>query len=262
MRSLWVAVQFLTRIPLSAEGATEKEIGRSAVFFPIVGGLIGGVLLGAYLLFSAFLPFLAARVLTLVVLILFSGAFHLDGLADTIDGVYGGKDRDHALRIMRDPQVGAMGVIAIVTVLLLKTAVLASLSEEFFRGGILAAPVIGRGSMVMVLAFPYARPSGLGKTFADQRSKRDWPLALSLMIVAAFSVLKFAGICALLGALGGLGILLRVVWRKIHGVTGDVCGAANEVAETVFLLVLLATSSLSFSAVEGILPEVFWRWRL
>jgi len=262
MKSLLVAVSFLTRIPVSVEAATEREIGRSALWFPIVGMLVGGILLGSYLVFHLIFPALVAKVLVLVVLILISGAFHLDGLADTIDALYGGKDREDALRIMKDPHVGAMGVIAIVAVLLLKTAAAVSLSEPCFRGALLTMPIVAHGAMVAALALPYARPSGLGKAFADHRSHWDIVLAALLTFGAAFALLKFSGVGALLIALGAAGLLVSLAWRKVRGITGDVCGAVNEVAEAGFLLALTALAPVSFTACEGILPEAFWRWHL
>lgn len=262
MRSFLIAAQFLTRVPIPLGAVTEREIGRSAIAFPIVGALAGGLLLGSYLLLGLVFPTPVARLLALVVLIVLSGAFHLDGLSDTVDGLYGGHDRESALRIMHDPHVGAMGVVAIVTILLVKAAALLSLSEEFVRGALLIMPIIGHGAMVVALALPAARPTGLGKVFAEHHSGRDLTVAVGVMTGATFGVLKVAGVCALAAALAASAVILGLAWQKIHGVTGDVCGAANEVAEGAFLLVLLAVSPVSFASLEQVLPGAFWRWHL
>lgn len=262
MRSLFIAVQFLTRLPVPVRDATEREIGRSALFFPIVGILVGGILFGAYLLSSLVFPPMMARILPLIVLILVSGAFHLDGLADTVDALYGGRDRDDALRIMKDPHVGVMGVIAIACVLLLKAAALVTLPEAVFRGALVAVPIVGHCAMVAVLAWPYARPSGLGKVFADHHRAVDVAFAAAVVILVAFVTLKFAGVGALLGATLSGAVLLGLVWRKIRGVTGDVSGAVNELSETGFLVTLSALAPLSFASFERGLPEVFWMWHL
>ncbi len=255
MRSLLVAVQFLTCIPVPIQGATAREIGRSATFFPLVGVLIGGVLYGAYLLLGLVFPDLVARLLTLLVLIAVSGSFHLDGLSDAVDGLYGGRTREDALRIMRDPHVGAMGVVAIVAALLLKAALFVSFSEAAFRGAILTMPVVGHAVMVAFLALPYAREEGLGRAFADHRWKGDVPLAGMLAAGVVFAVQQYAGLLALVGTCAAASVLLLLSWRKIGGVTGDVCGAANEVGETAFLLSLLALAPRA-----GFLPEPLWRW--
>jgi adenosylcobinamide-GDP ribazoletransferase len=241
VRSLLAAIRFLTRLPVPAENLTEREIGRSAVLFPVVGLLIGGILLGLYRLFGLLFPAPVARLLVLVSLVAVSGAFHLDGLADTVDGLYGGRDREQALRIMRDPHIGAMGVVAIVAVLLLKTAALVSLSEAFFNKGILVMPVAGRGAMVAALMLPYARDEGLGRVFARHRSRTDPIVAAVLVFGLAIYALGPAGLWAVLGALAAAAGVLGIAWRRIRGVTGDVCGAVSEVAECAFLLALLAS---------------------
>lgn len=243
VKSLLAAIRFLTRIPVPAGGLTEREIGRSAAFFPVVGVLLGGFLLGLYRLFGLSFPVPFARILVLASLVAVSGAFHLDGLADAVDGLYGGRDRDDALRIMRDPHIGAMGAIVVVMVLLLKTAAAVSLSEEAFRGGLLVMPVAGRGAMVAALLLPYARAEGLGRAFARHHSRADSIVATIMIFGAAFYVLGPAGLWALLGSLAAAGVVLWITWRRIRGVTGDVCGAVNEVVECVFLMVLLASWS-------------------
>lgn len=246
MRSLLAAIRFLTRLPVPAGNLTEQDIGRSAVFFPVVGLLIGGILLGFYRFFSLIFPVPVARLLVLMSLVAISGAFHLDGLADTVDGFYGGKDREEVLRIMRDPHVGAMGAVAIVTILLLKTAAVVSLSEAFFRKGILIMPAVGRGATVVALMFPYARDGGLGWLFAQHRSRLDPVAAAVLVSGAAIYAFGPEGVWAVLGSLAAAGGVLGLAWRRIRGVTGDVCGAVNEAAECAFLLALLAVSPGSF----------------
>lgn len=241
-RSLLAAVRFLTCIPVPSGGVTEREIGRSAVFFPVVGALIGAILLGLYCLFDLVFPAPVARVLVLASLVGISGAIHLDGLADAADGLYGGRDRDHALRIMRDPHVGAMGVVAVLTNLLLKTAAAVSLSEAAFRQGVLVMPVAGRVAMVLALMFPYARDEGLGLVFARHRQRTDSLAAAVLAFGAALYALGPAGFWALLGSLAAAAGVLGIAWSRIRGVTGDVLGAVNETAECAFLLVLLAVS--------------------
>lgn len=243
MRSLLAAVRFLTLLPVPAGDLTEQEIGRSAVLFPVVGALLGGILLCLYRLFGLVFPVPVARLLVVVSLVAISGAIHLDGLADAVDGLYGGKDRDQALRIMRDPHIGAMGAVAVVLLLLLKSAAVLSLSEAFFRKGILVMPVVGRGAMVAAFLLPYARDDGLGRAFARHRSRTDPFVAAALVFGAAVYAFGTAGLWVLLGSLAAAGGVLGIAWRRIRGVTGDVCGAVNEVAECAFLLVLLAASS-------------------
>ena len=248
LRSLLAAVRFLTLLPVPGREITEREIGRSAVLFPVVGVLIGGILLGLYRFFGTVFPVPVARLLVLVSLVAVSGALHLDGLADTVDGLYGGRDREQALRIMRDPHIGAIGAVAIVAILLLKAAAVVSLPETVFGMGILVMPVAGRGAMVAALMLPYARDEGLGRVFARHRLRTDPVVAAVLVFGAAMYALGTAGLWAVLGSLAAGGGVAGIAWLRIRGVTGDVCGAVNEAAECAFLLVLLAAS-------PGLLPS-------
>lgn len=238
MKPLLAAVQFLTRLPCPTGEPTERQIGRSALFFPVVGLLIGALLVGTAEVAALTFPPMVTRAIVLVMLIVVSGAFHLDGLADMVDGLYAGRDREDALRIMRDPHVGAMGVTAIGAVLLLKTAAAFSLDDDRFLAASLATPVVGRGFMVVALALPYARPDGLGAVFARHRSVLDPIVAVATMAAVCAAVLGIPGLRALAGAALGAAGTLFVAWRRLRGVTGDVCGAVNEISETSFLVAL------------------------
>lgn len=240
MSALLEAVRFLTCLPVPGKGGDPRALGRSAFWFPLVGLLVGGMMLGAYVLAAKVFPAPLSRILPLVLQILVSGAFHLDGLADTADAFYGGRDREDRLRILKDPHVGAMGAIAIAAALLLKAAALASLGEDAFRWALLAMPVLGHAAMTACLALPYAREEGLGKVFEAHRSPIDAPLAGLLALGAAFRLLGLPGLYAALGAGLALILLLGLSRSRIGGVTGDVCGAANEAVEAAFLVALCA----------------------
>ncbi|MGE4158297.1 MAG: adenosylcobinamide-GDP ribazoletransferase [Planctomycetota bacterium] len=240
MKSLLVAFQFLTHIPVPLKAVTERDMGRSSVWFPVVGALLGTFLCAFYHVVGQHFPETLARVLTLVALILVSGAFHLDGLSDTVDGFYGGSDRDKALEIMRDPRAGAMGVIAIVCGLFLKGAVFLTLSAKDLKSALLVMPVVGHAAMVLSFSLPSVRPDGLCHIFSEHRHRWDGLAALIMAGAACGCVIGPAGLKALAAALLGTVLLLGMSWRKIRGVTGDVCGAANEVAEICFLLGFMA----------------------
>lgn len=242
MRRLRIALQFLTCLPLPGGQTSARELGRSAVYFPVAGLLVGAAVLGAYWLLGRALPVPAARVLALTVQVLLTGALHLDGLADTVDGLAGGSSREETLRIMRDPHVGAVGVVAVVLILLIKAVALLLLPEAVCRGALVVAPVAGRGAMVGSLAFPYVRETGVGRAFADHRSPLDPLAAAGVVAVAAGAVLGGPGVGAVLGGLAVGAAVMAVVFRRIGGVTGDVCGAVSEVVETGFLVALLAAT--------------------
>jgi len=257
MRSFLVAVQFLTRIPVPVRDATAREIGRSALAFPLVGLLVGALSLGLYLGCWHIFPLPMARVVTLLAVVAVSGAFHLDGLADTVDGIYGGRTREDALRIMKDPHIGAMGVIAIVCALVGRVTASLVLPETAFRGALLCAPIAAHGAMVFAFAMPYAREQGLGRAFADHRSALDRVFAFLAGATAAFVFVRTAGLVSVAAAWLGAAVLLAFAWRSIRGVTGDVCGAAHEVAETVFFVALTAATAIPVGPQDRL-----WGWHL
>lgn len=246
MKSFFLALQFLTSIPLPQIQATRKEFGRSSFFFPFVGLLFGGALLAFDLVLESIFPVPVARILVLVAQVLVYGAFHLDGLADSADGLYGGRNRNEALRIMRDPRVGTMGVLALLLLLLVKTISFLTLPAPVFRRGLILAPVMGHGAMVLALVVPYARRQGLGRTFADHRWAGDWIVALVFMVSMSWFLFKGNMLMVWGATILGIGTLLSLAWRKIRGITGDLCGAVEEVAETLTFVALSAVAKSRF----------------
>lgn len=245
MRVFLAAVQFLTTLPVPLRDVTEREIGRSPAYFPLVGLLVGSL---AWVLYSALahvFPGLLARVVTYVALVFMSSAFHLDGLSDTVDGLYGRKPRETALRIMKDPHVGAMGVLALFLAAVLRLATWLSLPEAVFRRAVLASPVAGHAAMVLCLTLPYARTAGLGRVFEVHRSRLDWPAALVLSAALSFVLLGIPGLGGLVAGILTATLLLVRIRRSLGGFTGDVCGAVGELSEIAFLLTLVSTSRLS-----------------
>lgn len=247
MTSLRLAVSFLTIIPLYGNRiASDKEFARSLYFYPVVGFLIGAALTAAARGVQFLHLGLAGDALIIVLWVLFTGALHLDGLMDSADGLFSGRDRERKLEIMKDSRVGAMGAIALVMVILVKLCFLNGMSLPGKYWVLLAAPAAGRLMMVYAVAqYPYARASGgLGKAFGDEAGTRQ--------IVGA-GLLAVAGI----GLAGGwTGILVLAVtvlcgmmiaaWiaGQLGGVTGDTYGALCEVSEAIFLIAAVLAASL------------------
>lgn len=244
MRSLLTAVAFLTVLPVPGGLLhPRQDCSRCVGFFPVVGILIGGIAgLIAWGL-APWVPALPAAVILAGCLTAISGALHLDGLADTADGFLSGRPRERVLEIMRDSRIGAMGVIAVLFVVLLKVTVISSAADSdpsrLLRGVVLM-PVAGRCSLIWAMWMNrYVRESGLGRVFWI----RSWLLsALGLAFVSAAGV-------ALLGQRGALAVLAAVAvtggfsfwcWRRIGGATGDTLGACCELTEAAFLLVAVS----------------------
>ncbi len=236
------AFGFLTVYPLRASDTwTPETLGSSMVYYPLVGTFIGLALWGlAVLLNVLFLPPIVS-VLLLAGSLLVTGGLHLDGLADTVDGLSGSYNREDALRIFKDPHVGSMAVAGVVVVLLVKYACFNALAHEALGPVLVVMATLSRYAMVQMACFsPYARPTGgLGEPFVRGIRPEHHLEALCL---ALGSVLLFGGLRGVcIGVLVGLATLgLQAYFRqRLGGITGDVLGATNELNET--LVLLLAT---------------------
>ncbi|GAB2575027.1 adenosylcobinamide-GDP ribazoletransferase [Dyella jejuensis] len=237
MNGLWAAIAFLTRLPAPA-GACDDARARTAslAWYPLVGLLIG--LLLAVL---AWLLRDTARVLSAAVVVAawvaLTGALHLDGLADSADAWIGGLgDREKTLDIMKDPRCGPAGVVALVLVLLLKFAALASLRAAPWSALVLA-PLLARAALTaLFLTTPYVRSGGLGSALAAAPRNA---CAVALAVTAGFCLLgRWHGLLALLAAAIVFAVWRQACLRRLGGVTGDTAGAMAEMIEAVVLIVL------------------------
>jgi len=230
------ALQFLTLVPpLVRRAFTPQELGRAVGFFPLVGTLLGALLLGLDRVISPSLPAHLTSALLLTTWVAATGALHIDGFLDSLDGLFGGDTPDSRLEIMRDEAVGAFGLSGGVLLLMLKLAALYALSDR--TAALLVAPTIARWGISMgIFLFPYARAQGLGRAMKDET---QWPQAL----LATISALAVAWLIS--GPMGwmafGVAALLgwatsRLTLSRIPGLTGDVYGAVGELLELSILL--------------------------
>lgn len=243
MKPFFAALRFLTPLPVpGAWAGGERELARGAYFFPVVGLLIGGVVAAACFGLDQVLPPLPASAILVCVLIAASRALHMDGLADTADGLFSSRPRDQILAIMRDSRTGAMGVVAVVCVVLTKVALFAAVAPEGARWKIaLLMPLAGRCALVVNMAlFRYAREGGgLATVFVPGRTGR-WLLGVWALVVLFAGGWLVAGTEGLVAAAASAGAGLAVglyVWRRIGGYTGDTLGATSEFVECVPALV-------------------------
>lgn len=239
MKRLAAAIRFLTIFPVPGAYATGKEeLAGSLPFFPVVGLLIGGAAAALAHGLSFVLPQMVAAALVVVFLLKVSRGLHLDGLSDTMDAFMSSRDRERMLAIMKDSHVGAMGVIAIASALLLKTLSLASLEGGAFWRAALLAPAAGRAALVASIAMlPYVRPEGgLGTVFYQGHRRIAALAALALALSAGWLATGPAGIFAVAFSMAGVALFARYCRAKIGGATGDTLGAACELAEAWTLL--------------------------
>lgn len=241
MKGFIAAVQFLTIVPLlKGFRATDETLGNSVAYFPLVGLLIGILLFLCNELLGLFLPIHVGCILIIALLIILTGAIHLDGFVDTLDGLAGGRKRERVLEIMRDSRIGAIGVIGVIVLLLIKYLSLVNLPGEFLWKALILMPVVGRWSMAQLCySSRYARENGIGRPFVNPGSKKGGIFAAILTLLVLTVLLGLKGI--------GIGILLTLFTHgfkaffhhKIGGVTGDIIGAANELNEVLFLILVL-----------------------
>ncbi|MBK5012121.1 adenosylcobinamide-GDP ribazoletransferase [Pseudomonas sp. S60] len=234
MLPFWIALQFLSSLPVTLPGMpAPREVGRSLLYYPLVGLLFGLMLwLASHLLQAVPAPLHAALLLSLWVLL--SGALHLDGLADSADAWLGGfGDRERTLQIMKDPRSGPVAIVTLVLVLLLKFCALWVLVEQGAGAVLLLAPVIGRAAMLgLFLSTPYVRPGGLGQALAQHLPRRA---AMGVVLVCTAVGLLMAGWAVVL-ALGTFVALRRLMCQRLGGTTGDTAGAMLELLELAVVI--------------------------
>ncbi|HKQ30476.1 MAG TPA: adenosylcobinamide-GDP ribazoletransferase [Burkholderiales bacterium] len=236
---LLVAVQFLTRFPVpSARSATPEIVGRSLLYYPLVGLMLGAVLAGLNAMLQG-TPSLLHAAIVLAAWVALTGALHLDGLADSADAWIGGiGDRKRTLAIMKDPHCGPAAVVTLIVVLLLKATALYALQTESALA-LAVVPMLARTSILLLfITTSYVRPGGLG-TALSARLRRV-PTA-TVLITVAVSTIYFLGMM-------GAGMVIIVVitcmslrtmmQRRIGGTTGDTAGALVEITEVALLTAL------------------------
>lgn len=285
LRSFLAALTFLTLVPAGGSRIfTQREISVSRGFYPLVGLLIGLLLValerGASQLFSqppagwaslsagpSLNPAPLTGAVLLLALLVITRGLHFDGFMDVCDGLFGGYTRERRLEIMRDSHVGSFAVAGGTALLILKYGALLSLLSYSGAGKLwvlLAFPMLSRWSMVILLqTFPYVREVGLGSPFHSEAGK-PW-------IAAGFALLVTAGVSIALGGIGGAAILIGVsllaallgwtMTRILGGLTGDIYGATNELAEVAVLIA--AVAMLPYGLIQpywllGPLAGLFW----
>ena len=240
MLPFWIALQFLSSLPIRLPGMPEpQELGRSLLFYPLVGLLFGGILWAFnWLLLGT--PLLLHAALLLTAWVLLSGALHLDGLADSADAWLGGfGDRERTLTIMKDPRSGPIAVVTLVLVLLLKFAALLALIEQQHAVVLIIVPLIGRSAMLgLFLTTPYVRAGGLGQALADHLPRLAGKQVLAVSALTCVLIAGLSGVLAVVLAALMFVWLRQVMLRRLGGTTGDTAGALLELLEMVLLVSL------------------------
>ncbi|MCU1366291.1 MAG: cobS [Ilumatobacteraceae bacterium] len=250
MRNLRAAIIFLTRIPVGlggkSDGAEPPSLTAAVPWFPVVGALVGAAVGGtAAGLLHIRPPFVAAGV-AVVLGVLITGAFHEDGLADVADAFAGGWTEADRLRILKDPLHGSYGVAALCSSIVIRIVCVGSLGVQpaVAFAVVVAAHALGRTAAVVLMSTTAtARPDGLGADYARTLSRRRASVgAAAGVAVAAIVTGWWVGPFAL-AAIVAIVIVGWLAKRKIGGVTGDVLGTVEQVAECLVLIVATGLAS-------------------
>ena len=245
MKQFILMIQFLTRLPVPVTLEVETEdFEKGIIYFPAVGMIIGAIL---FIAAKTLMPFLDALTLAVIIVfleVLITGGLHLDGLADSFDGLFSYRDRERMLEIMKDSRIGSNGVLALIFVLLAKTALINGLLMQNWLMPLLLMPVLSRFMTVFASRISkYARPSGMGNFFIGKVSNGQVAIGLGftgfwlflfapalwwLLVPMAFATWWFSRFCE----------------GQIGGMTGDTLGANVELQE--ILLLAMALISLRF----------------
>ena len=245
MRGFLVALQFLTILPLEIKSEVkEKDFGRALIYFPIVGALIGLVLALVLLAFD-FLPNLAKIALVLTSSIIITGAMHLDGFADTCDGFFSGKSKEKILNIMHDPHIGTIGTIAVVSLLLLKFSLMASISKDILWKSLIMMAVFSRWIQVLACYLSkYAKEFGKAGFFIEYASLKEVLISGLITVTVLYLLEDWKVLFLFIPVLVVAFLLINYIKRRIAGMTGDTIGAVSEITEVCVLLFSLILSGI------------------
>ena len=239
MRRFILTLQFLTRIPINIQlDIQENDFAKGIIYFPVIGliiGLFNGMLFyGTSKLIQGGVPILCY----ILGNVLITGALHVDGLADTCDGLFSARKKERMLEIMRDSRVGTNGVIAILFDFLFRYSVLSSLSFEQALGAIILSSVAGRTILgILMYVSSYARKEeGLGGLFLSKVTGSRVCICSLLGTAIIFAGMKGKGILLFILCLVTAFVFKAYTYSKIQGMTGDTLGAANEIVEIIYIL--------------------------
>ena len=213
------------------------DVGRSAAFFPVIGFLLGSILVLVNFLLE---PFASAGLLSVILVTLLAfmtRGLHLDGVGDTFDGLGTGGDRDRILSVMDDSHTGVFGLVAIASVLLLKIHALESMDVDRWRA-LLVAPILGRWAMVLLAYRSKAAKAGLGSSLIDQLQTTHFLISTVLTLLLVAGIWRGNGIVMMAWVAVFTIVSKSYFHRRLGGVTGDTFGAVGELSETSVMVLL------------------------
>lgn len=240
MKNFFIALQFLTSLPVKIKSdIDQRAFGKSLLYFPIIGALIGLLLSAVVFLFN-FLPNLVIGAFVLTVSAVITGGIHLDGFADTCDGLYGARSKEKILDIMRDSRIGVIGVVGIVCLLILKFTLIISIPQDILWKSLIMMAAFARWSQVLAcLVSGYVREEGKAKYFVEYAGKKEFLAASVFVMALSFLLMESRGLVTSVLSLLPVFLFINYAKTRIGGMTGDTIGATSELAEVSVLFFTL-----------------------
>jgi adenosylcobinamide-GDP ribazoletransferase len=236
--SFVAALQFLTIFPWPKRPErSAEEVGQAAIYFPVIGLLLGMILALVNWLLRAFTTASLSSIAVVTLLALLTRGLHLDGLADTFDGLGAGGDRERMLRVMDDSRTGAFGVTAIVLVMFFKIHAIEGIADQVWRA-LLCALVLSRWSMVLLAYRSKAAKEGLGSMCIAHMAPKHFLLATIAAGILIAGILQAVGLAMMIWVAVFTMAWKRYFHRRLGGVTGDTFGAVGELSEASVLFLL------------------------
>lgn len=247
MRRFLVALGFLTILPIpkgSQMPQRTSELADSIVYFPIVGLVLGIILILVRVILKCVLPESLIDLILIFLLIVLTGGIHMDGLADTADGLFSGiSDREKVMDIMRDSRIGTMGLIAVVGAILLKYALLSNIPTHMKNYAMILMCTSGRWAQVMsAYCFQSAHKTGKGGLFIGHINKVKFKVSTALFVLICLGLWQVKSILLLFFVPTFNYILSAMISERLDGITGDILGALDEIIEIMALFIIMVIS--------------------
>jgi adenosylcobinamide-GDP ribazoletransferase len=242
MRTFLGAISFLTIIPV--RGATAKP-GQAAIFFPLVGAMLGAAGAELYLAAGAVLPSEIASLMVVAFWAAISGVMHEDGLADVADALRAGRTKERMMAILKDSRIGTFGAVAIVLSLVARWQAVEHLATTRLLGVMIASQAVPRAAIVALAWISRPVGTGLGLAFSSTLTTTGAVIAIAQGVGAALVCGLRPGVVIILGAYLIIRFAQAYFYRRIGGVNGDCLGATEQTIE-IFILVLFTCRNCSW----------------
>ena len=233
-----IALQFLTALPVHLTSVPDaRSIGRSLLYYPVVGLCIGALLATIAWLLGNPPPLIGAAII-ICAWVIITGALHLDGLADSADAWMGGLgNRERTLEIMKDPNCGPIAVVTLLLTLLLKFTALTEILASHQSIALIMVPVLGRSALILLfLSTDYVRPQGIGSDLVRHLPRKEAMWVIAVVILATLVSTGATAIPLLIVIAATFLLLRRLMLKRLEGTTGDTAGAMLEIVETAAVL--------------------------